>query len=792
MALYQPTNIFPSSFAGRGGGTVDASQPLTVSWQVNGNSAMTGYQIDIFQNTVSSTRVYTSGVVNISPFWGVSSTGDTKYYSVTIPNPNLVNGFADGYKLQITQYWNGGSIQQISPSYFITRAAPTLNIQSFINPISGRMASFTANYTQAQGDGLDWFRWLLCEAGHENEPLEDSGNIYGSGEIKVSYDGLFTGTDYRVRCMIQTENGVEADTGWVDFTVEYQVSDMLGYVDACRHPIEGITLRWPLVSYIPGTASGPYAIQDGVLDLPAGSSVTWNQKNGGELDIGAPWTLAWSGYLPAAGTAPVLTVVPGLTFSVTPSSVRLELNGIALWSNSMSGIEPDWPMRLVITPREMHFYHIVSQGGLLPTTQLSPGNSLFPSGGSYSWRKITYPLTWVQPDITALTLHGEQRCQWLTVMAGEVSGALLNDLLTNMTYEPAWTLDTRFMDGFYQGLNGGNIAPVGDTVTGVALYRRKEGESRLRLVANLDIGTSTLVDEGFRNQETYIYYLFVLGARTYVSAPLISNPITPMFWNWTVMKTELNNKTYHVKEVHVFRNSVNTDSITNNNAPQLLQNFTPYPNRQPSSFNYQSSTLTGYIGQVDFEKNRYFDTVEQADALRALSVSTDPKFLRDRKGNLWKIETGAAVSFQTGDSQVPQPYFGTFPWVETGDAEGMSIISGPGDWNGGTGQKQETDRAAIVVTAPAGALVTITANGSVVLSQTWIGPVVYYPPAYGNYAVSAVLGADSDQKTITVNDDLTYYAGLVFTGPIILTAIGPSGASVTVTGNGFIQTKVIQ
>lgn len=791
MALYQPTNIFPSSFAGRGGGTVDASQPLTVSWQVNGNSAMTGYQIEIFQNTTASIRVYNSGQVNITPFWGVSSTGKIQYYSVTIQNPNLVNGFSDGYKMQITQYWNGGSIQQISPSYFITRAAPTLSIQSFTNPVAGRTASFVASYAQAQGDTLDWFRWLLCEAGHEDDPLEDSGNIYGSGEVQVSYDGLFTGTNYRVRCLIQTENGVEADTGWVDFTVQYQVSDMLGYVDACRHPIEGITLRWPLVSYIPGTASGPYTIQDGELNLSAGSSVTWNQKNGGEMDIGTPWTLAWSAYLPAAGTSPVLEISPGLTFHVSPTRVWLRSGNTDLWSDSMPGIEPDWPMRLVITPREVHFYHITATGGLLPQTTLFPSTGLFPLGGTYSWRKLTYPLTWVQPDISGITLYGEQRCQWLTVMAGEASGALLNDLLTNMTYEPAWTLDTRFLAGFYQGLNGGNITPIWDTITGVALYRRKEGERRLHLVANLPIGTAELLDEGFRNQETYTYYLFVIGGNTYVSAPLISNPITPMFWNWTVLRTELQDGAYHVKEVHVFRNSVSTDSITNNNAPQLLQNFTPYPNRQPSSFNYQSSTLTGYIGRVDFGKNRYFDTVEQADALRALSVSQAPKFLRDRKGNLWRIETGAAVSFQTGDNQVPQPYFGTFPWVETGSTEGVSIISGPGDWNGGADSEEETGRAAIVVTAPAGSLVTITANGAVVLSQIWTGPVVYYPPAYGNYAVSAVLGPDSDQKTITVNNELTYYAGLVFTGPIILTASGPSGASVTVTGNGFTQTKVI-
>ena len=761
MALYQPTNIFPSSFAGRGGGTVDAARPLTVSWQVNGNSAMTGYQIEIFQNTAASAQVYSSGKVNISPFWGVSSTGQTRYYSMDIPSAGLVNGYSNGYKLQITQYWNGGSIQQLSPSYFITRAAPVLSIHSFSNPVTGRAAEFTAAYTQAQGDALDWFRWILCEAGHENEPLEDTGNIYGSGDIQVNYDGLFTGTNYRVRCLIQTENGVQADTGWTDFTVRYEVSDMRGYVEACRHPIEGIALRWPLVSYIPGAASGPHTLSGGVLNLPAGSSVTWNQRNGGELDITAPWTLAWSGFLPAEGTSPVFAIAPGLTFHVAPRAVWLALNGADLWRDGMPGIVPELPMRLVVTPREVHFYYAAAEGGLFPETELFPSDTLYPDGGVYTWRRVRYPLTWVQPDIRGITLHGNQRCEWITAIAGEASDALLNELLTNLSYQPRWTLDTRFLAGFDQELNGGNITPIGDAVTGVALYRRKEGESRLHLVANLPIETSTLLDEGFKNQETYRYYLFVLGAKTYVSAPLISNAITPTFWNWTILKTELENGAYHVKEVHVFRNSVSTDGITNNNAPELLQNFTPYPNRQPSSYNFQSSTLTGYIGRVDFARNRYFDTVEQADALRGLSVSQAPKFLRDRKGNLWRVETGGAVSFQTGDNQVPQPYFGTFPWVEVGEVGGASIICAEGDWNGDAGVPDKTRHAAIVVTAPAGSAVTIEQNGTVVLSRPYAGPITYFP-SYGIYTVTASNGFDEASKTVAVTEDVTYYVGLAF------------------------------
>lgn len=788
MALYQPTNIFPSSFAGRGGGTVDAGRPLTVSWQMNGNSAMTGYQIEIFQNTAASVRVYSSGRVNVPPFWGVSSTGQTQYYHVDIPNPGLVNGYDPGYKLQITQYWDGGSIRQSSPSYFITRAAPTLSIQSFANPVAGRSATFTASYAQAQGDGLDWFRWMLCQAGQEDAPLEDSGNIYGSGDIRVSYDGLFTGTDYRVRCMLQTENGVQADTGWVDFTVQYAVSAMQGYVEACRHPIEGIALRWPLVSYIPGHGMG--SVSGGTLSLPPGASVVWDERNGEPLDIPAPWTLGWSGILPSGGTSPVLELGPGLTFHVSPSAVRLVMNGEELFRTPIAGITADIPIRMVLTPREIHLFYAAAVGGLLPEENRFPSGRLYPDDGTCIWRRVRCPLTWVQPDIKRIILYGEQRCQWITVIAGEVSGNALNRLLTDLSFEPAWELDTRFLAGFNQGLNGGNIAPEGDTITGAALYRRKEGERRLHWVANLSIQTSALLDEGFRNQETYTYYLFVLGRNTYVSAPLISNPITPSFWNWTILKTRLENGAYHVKEAHVFRNSVSTDSISNNNAPQLLQNFTPYPNRQPSSYNYQSSTLTGYIGQVDFAKNRYGDTVELADKLRALSVSTDPKFLRDRKGNLWRIETGGAVSFQTGDNQRSQPYFGSFPWVETGSAEDVSILCDEEDWEGGWNSPKPEEGPAIVVTAEPGSVVTVRRDGETVLERTWFGPIRFCPQM-GTYTVSAVKGPDAAEKTVIVSEPVTYYVGLMFASPIIIEAAAPSRCLVTVRGNGFFETKEV-
>lgn len=803
MPLYQPTNIFPSSFAGVGGGVIDVTQPLTVSWQVNGSSALTYYQIQIYENTTASNLVYNSGQTAVNPpFYGVTSTGEVQYFTVPIQPSELSglsNGFSSGYKMVITQWWNGGSIQQTSPSFFITRLSPTLTIVPTPGTVTGRSTTFAASYYQAQGDTLDWFRWMIATIDDLDNPIEDSGNIFGTEDIQVTYDGLFTNTQYAVRCMIQTESGQQADTGWQDFTVAYTVSDMDGYVTACKSPIEGVVVQWPKISYIQGTAGGTYNIAGGNLNLPEGSTITWDQRNGESLSIPTPWTLGWSGIIPSSGTSPIWSISGDghtLTFSISPSSITLSLDGSVLAQHDITGIVPGYTIRMVLTPREIYVYCPVATGGLFPSTTLYPSPTLYPMAVSFNWTSWSYPLTWVQPPIESITLYGQQICNWISVIGGEISATGLPQWLTDFGFEPSWDLDTWFLATFNNtGLNAGNITPSNDTISGAAIYRLKTGEKKLTHIADVDIGVSTIVDEGFHNQSEYTYYVFVLGSSTYVSAPLISNTITPMFWNWTVLDcTEDSNRVYHLQAAHLFTNSVSTDSISNNNTPQMLQNFTPYPLRQPTAYNYKSSTLTGYIGIVDMMANQYIDTVDMAQSLWALSVSQSPKFLRDRKGNLWAIQTSAAITMQTGDVQAQQPYFGSLPWAEVSSCDGVSIISTPSDdsWDSVTGQPPSTQAVAqIVVTAPAGATVTIT-NGADAFSQVCYGFVTYTPPSNGTYTVNAVVGNAYDSKKVDVTDTLTYYVGLIptpFSATVVVTA--PGGTQVTVSNGNYTFTGVV-
>ena len=279
--LFQPSNISPDQIYNTG--TVDITQDLKVSWRVNGDSAMTAYRIDFYQNDSASTLVYTTNKVTLgTPFWGVDYTGEPQYYTATIASATLTGaGMSNGneYKFLITQWWTANdSVQQYTASLFITRAAPTLTMASIPAPLTSKAYSFTATYSQEQGDGLRWVQWEISEDGNEADPFVDTGPIYGTGQLQVDYDGFLTGTTYTIRCTVETSNGVEATTGWVDFNVLYSVDPAEGSVSACV--IAGspcVWVQWPQIEAADGYSVMRRNVNESRLTLIADVSATTGQ-----------------------------------------------------------------------------------------------------------------------------------------------------------------------------------------------------------------------------------------------------------------------------------------------------------------------------------------------------------------------------------------------------------------------------------------------------------------------------------------------------------------------------------
>ena len=126
MAIFQPSNIIPSSFAGIGLGVLDVNDNINISWQVNGNSPLTAFKIQIYNN-LNNVLVYDGSMVTTVAFYGIDEKGNPKQFNY-FPNGNptwsswgLSNG--NEYKMIITQYWgtnNENSVTQWSGSVFKT------------------------------------------------------------------------------------------------------------------------------------------------------------------------------------------------------------------------------------------------------------------------------------------------------------------------------------------------------------------------------------------------------------------------------------------------------------------------------------------------------------------------------------------------------------------------------------------------------------------------------------------------------------------------------------------------
>ena len=281
--LNQPSNISPDEI--NGSGTVDLTQGVTISWQVSGDSPLYAYRIVFYQMNAASTQIAaTNKVTLVTPFWGINYKGETQFYSVSLPasffsGAGMTNG--NEYKYQITQWYGSGAsdfITQATASLIECRANPTLSINSIPNPVESRSLSITANYTQAQGDAVQYVRWQIATADNRTEPFLDTGRIRGTGELRVDYDGFFTGTTYSVKCTVETVMGVTVSTDWVDFEVSYQVGEPEGQVQACQLLDDSaVFVRWDQMALAEGYSVYRRDSQESVLRHLADVDATTGQ-----------------------------------------------------------------------------------------------------------------------------------------------------------------------------------------------------------------------------------------------------------------------------------------------------------------------------------------------------------------------------------------------------------------------------------------------------------------------------------------------------------------------------------
>ena len=370
--LFQPSNIYPSTFSGIGAGTVDVTQGINVSWQVNGDTPMTAYQIKIYQNDTSSTLMYDSGSVSVSPaFEPHDKYGNSTFYTVylssgTLSGAGITNGYQYGYKMLLTQWWGVSDyVEQTSASVFITRTLPTLSIDAIPNPVTTNSLTITATYAQAQGDPISTVEWVFALAGQESNPIKETGAV-STQILSFDADGLITGNTYSVMCNVVTSNGVEVSTGWVQFAVSYASSSAsINYNLAQMKNSSAVLLTWDSLSS--NVLSYPY---EDSTKTTNGITFTVN----GEGDVSASGTASADAYFTyAEGTLSDLGITAGqkLLVSAGYSGAVLEISETNSSNVVVFTMRGDDPLQYIVpsTTNTLKVSCVIPKGTVLSTPQ---------------------------------------------------------------------------------------------------------------------------------------------------------------------------------------------------------------------------------------------------------------------------------------------------------------------------------------------------------------------------------------------------------------------------------------
>lgn len=544
--IFQPTNINPDIKGGLGYGTRDLTQGLTVAWIVNGNTPLQAFMIGIYSNDAASTQLYTTGkLTDDCPFYPTNYAGEQQAMSYTIDaatlaGASIVNG--SEYKLLIRQWYGAGNddyVDQSSASVFVGKADPTLTIDAIPAPLIARSYTFTATYAQAQGDALNWVRWQIASADDQSNPFYDTGNIYGTAQLQVSYDGFFTGNTYSIQCSAQTVSGVDVTTGWVDFDVDYPQTAIEGAASAvCVKGKNAVKVSFSPLSSIVGTGTGTYSFADGKITLASGANVVWNTVNGETMNFNSPWSMILKCNPNGTTTTRNFCELITDTFAVTDPDFGDVLEryriGMRFYSSTSLSVIVflDYSTDDGATWNIMANNNIIAQFtgsiGSSDATYLVTPTTAYIRCNTQTAEKQMSGIYWedaITRPIQSVTILGVGIVDYLQIFDGNGASAYVQGAITDGTYTPIYDANTIFLASFDNAdLSAGNMATVAN-IEDIAIYRKGANETTLTHVANAQLGDTYVYDYGAQSQQgDYTYY--VVPRATEISTKSTSgNPI---------------------------------------------------------------------------------------------------------------------------------------------------------------------------------------------------------------------------------------------------------------------------
>lgn len=684
--LTQPTRIVPNLNGEIGSGVADVSQPIVFSWQVNGTAAMTKFRLRCYANTAGITG-YRDYEQTVSPFYGRDENGNPVPYTYTLQSPWDIwaNGNTCYYELKL--WWgntDAESIETLSKCLFLARKTPTLTISTISSPVSSPTLTVNANYAQAQGDMTMWVQWQLCkEDGDGITVIKDTGRMFGvfptAGRLTRTFDGLANTRNYLVRCIVETENGVIVSSDWVGFSVSYTTNYQVQGIGAGRSCLyEGaVDVGCAAYNYIPITSTdGSPTFSGNELVMKTGDYIRWTTANNQDMNFAPPWSFIYRGVFPSS---------PGGVIRIYMGQSNLRRFDITFVSDSRgTGIVVDYNVE---NPTDAFSIasHFNMEPGRTFSVCLTEGAVYIYDGSekvSYSYfsgvKRDVMENPFTSYPVTGIILSGPQRVNLVRVMAGgtdentfyrKYATAKIADI---GEWEPGTWFRFYPLQGNY---SGPNTDPT-NLIQSYSLYRANSNDDLMVPIFKDQPGMIKVSDYGCGATDEMTQY-FMIQKLSNGERRTYTPHASPCYWSWILLSCVQNdNGAYVVQRAYPFKYNVSTTAMSNNNRPNIMENFTPFPLVQLAPSNYRSGTLQSLIGKISGCDSQYSDTRQLRDEIMALSTTTNQLFIKSRKGDLIMIRAAGEITMETGDNTQAQEQRMSFPWVEIGRPDGLVVYEG--------------------------------------------------------------------------------------------------------------------
>lgn len=217
----------------------------------------------------------------------------TLQHKHNIPANTLTNG--KKYAVTITIYdVENKMCSTTQPLFFLCLSVPSFRFSNISENQTIRNSNCTVNltYSQSEGEELQSYSFLLY--GKNKNLLVSSDTIFDTNNMSYTFDGFDDDSQYYVRATGKTINGMNIDTGYILFNVDYILPVNWSLLDLTNQPDKGaIQIRSNIIT-INGYSTNviPHFIDNEYLDLTRGDKVIFDEN----FNMGSNWTIIGSMY----------------------------------------------------------------------------------------------------------------------------------------------------------------------------------------------------------------------------------------------------------------------------------------------------------------------------------------------------------------------------------------------------------------------------------------------------------------------------------------------------------------